>query len=94
MPISPITCTSAWSRMKAGDPPSWRRSATAPLTMVAEVMQNAHWKNQLRLPSPAVITSSSPKVRKVEPAEANSEVPMKPPSGTSPYLCDHLYSKR
>merc|ERR1719201_2043074 len=48
-------------------------------------MQKAHWKNQFKLPSEAVITPSSPNSMKVVPTEANSEPPMKPYCGTSPY---------
>ena len=32
-------------KQKMQYPPNCRRSATAPLTIVADVMQNAHWKN-------------------------------------------------
>merc|ERR1719271_207638 len=79
------------TKQKMQYPPSWRRSATAPLTIVADVMQKAHWKNQFKLPEEPfsfrafVITPSSPNSMKVVPTEANSERPMKPFSGTSPY---------
>merc|ERR1719359_1794018 len=76
------------TKQKMQYPPSWRRSATAPLTIVADVMQKAHWKNQFKLLSPAVILSS-PKSKKVVPVEANSELPMKPFSGTPPYAKAH-----
>ena len=79
--------------MNTGDPPSWRRSATAPLTIVADVMQKAHWKNQFKLPSEAVITPSSPNSMKVAPTEANSRVPMKPYCGTLPYLLHGPYKR-